>query len=71
MPAERRNALNTFLYSPVGHIVTGNLEIVKHFANDKIADLCSKGFKYRIANANISWRIILRDIVNTLNNLRD
>ena len=70
MPAERRNALNSFIYSPVGHIVTGDLEIVKHFANDKLAELCRKGFKYRIANANISWRIILRDIINTVNNLK-
>ena len=66
----RRNALRNFIYSPTGHIVTGDVEFVKHFANDKVAELCQKGYKYRIGNKNLTWGRILNDLINTINQLK-
>ena len=70
MPENRRNALRNFIYSPTGHIVTGDVELVKHFANDKVAELCRKGYKYRIGNNKLSWGRILNDLTNAINQLK-
>ena len=45
-------SLSTYLYSPAGHVVTGNLNIVK---NLKLRDILSKGLKYR-EPTTFSWK---------------
>ena len=70
MLENRRNNLIKFVYSPTGHIVTGDVELVKHFANDKVAELCRKGYKYRIGNNKVTWGRILNDIINVINQLK-
>ncbi len=70
MPVDKQNSLNKFIYSPIGHILTGDVELVKHFANDKLAELCQKGFKYRIGNNKVSWNKISKDIVFSVNLLK-
>ena len=60
-----------FVYSPVGHIVTGKVELIKYLVNDRLAELCGKGYKFRIGNGKITWNKILYDITCSINKLKD
>ena len=44
--------------------------IVQHLTNDKLAELCRKGFKYRIVNKKVSWNMDLKVIGNALTNCK-
>lgn len=56
---------NPFLYQPLNHVLTGNLNIIK---NTTLRDIFSKGSKYRPVT-EINWDDNDRDIKNALDNL--
>ena len=64
------NKVREFIYSPVGHVVTGNLGIV-----DKLVTLKSYrlqlGYKYRVQSSNVTWGRIKRDLMVTVESLKN
>ena len=71
-----RNYTNTkvreFIYSPVGHVVTGNVNIVDKLGNfDQLKRIVKYGYKYRIQNSNVSWGKIRRDLMVAVQNLKN
>ena len=51
-----------FLYSPAGHIITGDLNIIQ---NQQLRDLIPKGPKYREPHS-LSWKYNLKIIMDSL-----
>ena len=51
-----------YLYSPVGHIITGNLNIID---NTKLRDLISKGPKYR-ESPSFTWKYNFKLVMDAI-----
>ena len=72
---ERNNThrkVREYIYSPVGHVVTGNLSIVDKLGNfDHLNKVMQFGYKYRIQNSNATWGKIKRDLMVTVEGLKN
>ena len=59
------NKVREFIYSPVGHVVTGNLGIVDKLGNlDQLKRVLQLGYKYRVQSSNVTWGRIKRSYGN-------
>ena len=64
--------IRDFIYSPAGHVVTGNLNIVDKFGNfDQLKKVLKFGYKYRIQRQNVTWRKIIRDLMMVVEDLKN
>ena len=72
---ERNNThrkVREFIYSPVGHVVTGDVNIVDKLGNfDQLKRVIQFGYKYRIQDSNLTWGKIKRDLMVTVENLKN
>lgn len=60
-----------FIYSPVGHVVTGNINVLDKLDNfEQLKRVIQYGYKYRIQNSNVSWGRIKRDLMLATENLK-
>ena len=60
------------IYSPVGHVVTGNLDIVDKLGNfDQLKRVIQLGYKYRVQSSNVTWGRIKRDLMVTVESLKN
>ena len=60
-----------FIYSPVGHVVTGNVDILDKLDNfEQLKKVMKYGYKFRIQNSNVSWEMIKRDLMVATENLK-
>ena len=57
---------SNFLYQPLGHVITGDLRIMK---NKKLRNLIAKGPNYREQN-NIDWDLCHKLCMDDINNYR-
>ena len=66
------NKVREFIYSPVGHVVTGNLGIVDKLGNlDQLKRVLQLGYKYRVQSPNVTWGRIKRDLMVTVESLKN
>ena len=66
------NNVREFIYSPVGHVVTGNLGIVDKLGNlDQLKRVLQLGYKYRVQSSNATWGRIKRDLMVTVESLKN
>ena len=66
------NKVREFIYSPVGHVVTGNLGIVDKLGNlDQLKRVLQLGYKYRVQSSNVTWGRIKRDLMVTVESLKN
>ena len=60
-----------FIYSPVGHVVTGNINILDKLGNlDQLKNVIQYGYKYRIQHSKLTWGKIKRDLMVTVETLK-
>ena len=63
---------NSQAYSPVGHVVTGNLDIVDKLGNfDQLKRVIQLGYKCRVQSSNVTWGRIKRDLMVTVESLKN
>ena len=71
---ERNNShrkLREFIYAPVGHVITGDLNILDRLDNyNQLKQVMKYGYKYRLQEQNVTWTKIKRDILNTIGNIK-
>ena len=66
------NKVREFIYSPVSHVVTGNLDIVDKVGNfDQLKRVIQLGYKYRVQSSNVTWGRTKRDLMVTVESLKD
>ena len=66
------NKVRELIYSPVGHVVTGNLGIVDKLGNlDQLKRVLQLGYKYRVQSSNVTWGRIKRDLMVTVESLKN
>ena len=66
------NKVREFIYSPVGHVVTGNLGIVDKLGNlDQLKRVLQLRYKYRVQSFNVTWGRIKRDLMVTVESLKN
>ena len=54
------------------HVVTGNLDIVDKLGNfDQLKRVIQLGYKYRIQSSNVTWGRIKRDLMETVESLKN
>ena len=64
--------IGEFVYAPVGHVITGNLNILDKLGNyNQLKQVMKYGYKYRLQEQNVTWTKIKRDIVNTIRNIKN
>ena len=65
------NKVREFIYSPVGHVITGNLNIVDKLGNfDQLKRVIQLGYKHRVQSSNVTWGRIKRDLMVTVESLK-
>ena len=58
------NKVREFIYSPVSHVVTGNINILDKLGNfEQLKRVMQYGYKYRIQHSNVTWRKIKRELM--------
>ena len=56
----------------MGHVVTGNINIVDKLGNfDQLKRVIQLGYKYRVQSSNVTWGRIKRDLVVTVESLKN
>ena len=66
------NKVREFTYSPVGYVVTGNLDIFDKLGNfDQLKRVIQLGYKYRVQSSNVTWGRIKRDLMVTVESLKN
>ena len=66
------NNVRESIYSPVGHVVTSNLDIVDKLGNfDQLKRVIQLGYKYVVQNSNVTWGRIKRDLMVTVKSLKN
>ena len=72
---ERNNSfrnIREFIYAPVGHVITGDLNILDKLNNyNQLKKIMKFGYKYRLQEQNITWTKIKRDLSNTIGNIKN
>ena len=72
---ERNNShrkIREFIYAPVSHVITGNLNILDKLDNyNQLKQVMKFGYKYRLQEQNVTWTKIKRDIINTIGNIKN
>ena len=64
--------IREFIYAPVGHVITGNLNILDKLNNyNQLKQVMKYGYKYRLQEQNVTWAKIKRDITNTIGNIKN
>ena len=65
------NKVRDFIYSPVGHVVTGNINMLDKIGNyDQLKKIMKYGYKYRLQNFSVNWQKIKRDIMMLIESLK-
>ena len=71
---ERDNShlkVREFIYSPVGHVVTGNIDILDKLDNfNELKKVVKYGYKYRLQDRYVTWQKIKRDVMRLVENLK-
>ena len=64
--------MGEFIYAPVSHVITGNLNILDKLGNyNQLKQVMKYGYKYRMQEQNVTWTKIKRDILNTIGNIKN
>ena len=64
--------IGEFIYAPVGHVVTGNLNILDKLGNyDQLKQVMKYGYKYRLQEQNVTWTKIKREILKTVGDIKN
>ena len=64
--------IREFIYAPVGHVVTGNLNILDRLGNyNQLKQVMKYGYKYRLQVQNVTWTKIKRNILDTIRKIKN